>query len=134
YKAKADWLSYYFKEVRPWSPSSYVDRRELWVKVFAIPLHVWGESLFKVIGEKYGEFLDFDDNTASRAKLDVARLKIATNFRGSIDEPLLIKALGVTYSLWVVEDKGFDPVYFQGSKHDDQELSWANSSNFPAVA
>ncbi|MCI33429.1 DUF4283 domain protein, partial [Trifolium medium] len=62
-KAKADWLIHYFREVSPWLPSSFVDRRETWVKVYGIPLHVWGENLFKVIGRKYGEFLDFDNNT-----------------------------------------------------------------------
>ncbi|PNX81334.1 hypothetical protein L195_g037352 [Trifolium pratense] len=39
-RAKSDWLVYYFKEVRPWSPSSFVDRRDTWVKVYGIPLHV----------------------------------------------------------------------------------------------
>ncbi|MCI71192.1 LRR receptor-like kinase, partial [Trifolium medium] len=56
--------------------------RETWVKVYGIHLHVWGENLFKAIGSKYGEFLDFDNNTASRAKLDVARIKISTSFIG----------------------------------------------------
>ncbi|MCI28653.1 hypothetical protein A2U01_0049855, partial [Trifolium medium] len=39
-KAKVDWLTYYFKEVRPWSPSCFVDRRVTWVKVHGIPLHL----------------------------------------------------------------------------------------------
>jgi hypothetical protein len=64
------------------------------VKVFGIPLHAWGENLFKFIGRKYGEFLNFDNNTASRAKLDVAMIKILTRFGRSIDEPLKIMALG----------------------------------------
>jgi hypothetical protein len=65
------------------------------VKVYGIPLHVWGENLFKAIGSRYGEFIDFDNNTASRAKLDVARIKMATGFCGEIDDALKIMALGL---------------------------------------
>jgi RNA recognition motif-containing protein len=86
WKSRADWITYYFREVYPWSPSCYADRRDTWVKVFGIPLHVWGDNLFKAIGGMYGEFLDYDNNTASRAKLDVACLKISTSFRGNIDD------------------------------------------------
>ncbi|KAK2434439.1 zinc finger CCCH domain-containing protein [Trifolium repens] len=133
-KAKADWLCYYFKEFRPWLPSLYVDRRETWVRVLGIPLHAWGENLFKEIGRKYGEFLDFDESTASRAKLDVARLKIATSLRGFIDDAVQIKVLGVYYTIWVVEDKVSQPVFVQGSGMEDQECSWVDSLKFPAEA
>ncbi|MCH99173.1 DUF4283 domain protein, partial [Trifolium medium] len=89
---------------------------------------------FKVVGGRYGEFLDFDENTASRAKLDVARIKIATRLRGNIDDPLKIKALGVLYTIWVVEDKSSEPVFNQGSRVEEQEYSWVGTSNFPAEA
>ncbi|MCI34849.1 hypothetical protein A2U01_0056070, partial [Trifolium medium] len=128
-KSKADWLCYYFKEVKPWSPSVYADRRDTWVKVFGIPLHAWGENLFKGIGGIYGEFLDFDEETASRSKLDVARIKIATSFIGSIDDPVKITVLGVIYTIWVVEEKGFAPALFHGSRIENQERSWVESFN-----
>ncbi|PNY16690.1 hypothetical protein L195_g013415 [Trifolium pratense] len=133
-KAKADWLTYYFKEVRPWSPSSFVDKRKTWVKVYGIPLHVWGESLFKAIGNKYGEFIDFDNNTASRAKLDVARIKISTNFRGNIDDSLVVQALGVLYTLQIVEQNIREHVFHQQQLNGEQECSWVESSNFPGEA
>ncbi|GAU18663.1 hypothetical protein TSUD_124960 [Trifolium subterraneum] len=124
WNSKADWIRYYFKEVNPWLPSSFVDRRDLWVKVYGIPLHVWSENLFKVIRGKYGEFLDYDDCTASRAKLDIARIKISTSFRGFIDDPLNIMALGVTYSLRVVEEKNLENVFFQRDRDEEHEQSW----------
>jgi RNA recognition motif-containing protein len=40
WKARVDWITYYFREVFPWSPSCYADRRNTWVKVYGIPLHV----------------------------------------------------------------------------------------------
>ncbi|PNX57744.1 hypothetical protein L195_g058846, partial [Trifolium pratense] len=93
-----------------------------------------GESLFKAVGGKYGEFLDFDDNTASRAKLDVARIKISTCLRGCVDDLLKIKALGVVYTIWVVEDKGYHPTFGIGSRCEEQEYSWVESNNLPAEA
>ncbi|WJX65781.1 hypothetical protein P8452_50404 [Trifolium repens] len=127
WKTKVDWISYYFREVSPWTPSCFADRRETWVKVFGVPLHVWGETLFKAIGGVYGEFLDFDNNTAARSKLDVACLKIATDFRGKIDENVCIKALGVIYSLRVVEEKVFEEGFLHGERFDDHQNSWVES-------
>ncbi|MCI38605.1 DUF4283 domain protein, partial [Trifolium medium] len=59
-KAKEDWLCYYFKDVKPWSSDAFNDRREVWVKVLGVPLHVWSESFFKQVGARFGEFVDFD--------------------------------------------------------------------------
>ncbi|KAK2410383.1 zinc finger CCCH domain-containing protein [Trifolium repens] len=132
-KSRADWMCYYFKEVKPWTPSSFVDRRDTWVKVRGIPLHAWGESLFKLIGGKYGEFLDFDEAIASRSKLDVARIKIATGFRSYIDELIKIKVLEVCYTIWVEEDKSFLS-QCQGVMEEAREPSWVESSNAPAEA
>jgi hypothetical protein len=101
------------------------------VKVYGIPLHVWGENLFKAIGGKYGEFLDFDNSTASRAKLDIACLKIATDFRGKIDESVMIKAMGVCYTLRVVEDKIVERGFFCGERLVERESSWVESVNCP---
>ncbi|MCH81454.1 RNA recognition motif, partial [Trifolium medium] len=132
--SKPDWLTYYFKEVRPWSPSSFMDRRIAWVKVYGIPLHVWGENLFKAIGRKYGEFLDFDENTASRAKLDVARIKISTNFRGCIDDPLKVKVVGSVYNLRIVEERGMEEVFNHGDRMEENVFRWGESSKFPGEA
>ncbi|GAU17929.1 hypothetical protein TSUD_330530 [Trifolium subterraneum] len=134
WNSKADWMRYYFKDVSPWRPSSFVDRRDIWVRVYGIPLHVWGENLFKVIGGKYGEFLDFDNCTASRAKLDIARIKISTNFRGYIDDPVNILAMGVTYSLRVVEEKEWNNVGFEREIDDEQERCWEESPCSPKAA
>ncbi|MCI50757.1 hypothetical protein A2U01_0072001, partial [Trifolium medium] len=40
----------------------------------------------------------------------------------------------VVYSLWISEEKGFEPVLIHGGRDEEQELSWVESSNFPAEA
>jgi hypothetical protein len=131
WRSRVDWITYYFREVFPWAPACFANRRDTWVKVFGIPLHVWGENLFKVLGGKYGEFLDFDNKTASRAKLDVACLKISTNFRGKIDDQVQIKAMGVVYTLRVVEDETVELGFHHGERFQDEERSWVESVNCP---
>jgi hypothetical protein len=87
---------------------------------------------FKAIGGFYGEFLDYDNSTASRSKLDVACLKISTKFRGNIDESVHIKALGVIYSLRVVEDKVMEYGFHHGERLEERDCSWVESVNYPA--
>jgi hypothetical protein len=104
------------------------------IKVFGIPLHVWGERLFKAIGGVYGEFLDIDNDTASKAKLDVACLKLATDFRGKIDETVRIRAMGVIYPLRVVEEKVLEYGNCHGERFEERENSWVDSVHRPLEA
>jgi hypothetical protein len=83
---------------------------------------------------KYEGFIDFDSNTASRVKLDVARIKIATDFRDGIDEPLVITTLGVLYTLCIVEEKGIVHSLYGGERFDEEEDSWVESVNIPMEA
>jgi hypothetical protein len=126
WKDRIEWISYYFREVQPWSPNCFADRRDTWVKVYGIPLHIWGENLFKAIGGKYGEFLDFDNNTAAKTCI-----KISTDFRSAIDDPVIARALGVNYTLRVVEEKVIEQGFYQGELMEDEECSWVASVNNP---
>jgi RNA recognition motif-containing protein len=75
-KSKNECLHYYFSELKPWNPGLIATHREVWVQVYDIPLHIWGEELFKMVGKKLGVFMDFDKETARMVRFDVARLKI----------------------------------------------------------
>lgn len=74
------------------------------MKIFGIPLHVWEEGFFKLLGDKFGMFLDFHELTVSRNRLDVAQILVSTARMGFIDEHLRISVMGEVYTLWVVED------------------------------
>ncbi|KAK2426552.1 hypothetical protein QL285_025211 [Trifolium repens] len=130
-KAKEDWLTYYFKVVKPWTANMFNDRREVWVKVLGVPLHVWGESFFKLVGAHFGEFVDFDADTASRSRLDVARIKISTPCRSEIDVAVQVKALGCLYQVWVVEEKSMESLWVKDRRDEDEEYSYANSVAVP---
>jgi hypothetical protein len=133
-KAKEDWLNYYFKVVRPWSAEIFNDRRVVWVKVVGVPLHVWGENFFKLVGSRFGEFVDFDADTASRARLDVARIKISTPCRGLIESTVQVSALGCLYEVWVTEEKHQDLPWLRGRREEEDEYSYVESAAFPKRA
>ncbi|GAU34283.1 hypothetical protein TSUD_321290 [Trifolium subterraneum] len=105
-KSKKETIEYYFMEVKPWNPGLFAVQREVWVQVYGIPLHIWGEDLFKKVGDKLGGFLDFDYKTTSMAIFDVARLKILSASWACIDAIIKVEVEGVCFNLWVVEERG----------------------------
>lgn len=103
-KAHEMWWRGMFLSVKKWSPQCVAGKRRLWLKVFGIPLHVWDEELFKAIGNFFCEFLDFDEDTIGRRRLDFARINVRTSRRGLIDEEIRIRVMGPVHKLWVVEE------------------------------
>jgi len=51
-----------------------------------------------------GNFLDINANTTGRRRLDFARVFIATDKCGFIDQCVKIKVMGELFSIWVMED------------------------------
>jgi hypothetical protein len=133
-KAKEDWLNYYFKEVRPWETNIFNNQREVWVKVLGVPLHVWGESFFKQVGARFGEFVDFDADTASRSRLDVARIKLITPCRSLIDTEVQISAMSCVYKVWVVEEKAPELTWCRNRRGEGDDYSYEESAVHPKRA
>jgi hypothetical protein len=133
-RGREDWLTYYFKEVKPCSANIFNDRREVWVKVMGVSLHVWGESFFKLVGARFGEFIDFDADTASRSRLDVAQIKISTPCRSLIDTAVQVSALGCLYQVWVVEEKRLEVPWVKECREEDEEYIYVNSAVYPNKA
>lgn len=63
----------------------------------------------KKVGNLFGSFLNFDEETASRKRLDVANILISTKKMGRIDEWVSIKVMGAVFKVWVVE--GVTPTF-----------------------
>ena len=66
-----NWWNATFKRAKRWSPERFVFSRKVWLNVFGIPLHAWDEPLFKLLRSKFGAFLDFDEATINRKRLDI---------------------------------------------------------------
>lgn len=83
-KSHEMWWWGMFKSVKKWSLQCVAVKIRIWLKVLGIPLHVWDGELFKTIRAFLGEFLDFDEDTIGRRRLDLARILV-------IREVLLMK-------------------------------------------
>jgi len=101
-----EWWESMFSKISKWSPNKVAVRRSVWLKVMGIPLHVWEEPTFKALGSLFGVFLDFDEVTISKKRLDWARIKVSTGRKFFIDEQVNISVMGAVYGLWVVEEGG----------------------------
>jgi hypothetical protein len=93
--------------INRWTPNMVYSKRELWVNMRGIPLHVWGEATFRVIANRCGRFLTIDSGTKNRSRLDVARVKIEAPLLGSIDYSFKLVVQGAFYWVRVVEEGGF---------------------------
>ncbi|GKV05044.1 hypothetical protein SLEP1_g17093 [Rubroshorea leprosula] len=74
----ADWLSQWFSEVRPWTPSMVAKERFVWVRCQGAPLHAWGPGFFNSMASVWGTFICLDDSTSKKRRFDVARFLIST--------------------------------------------------------
>jgi hypothetical protein len=105
-RSKNECLEYFFSELRPWAPNIVSVHRETWIQVFGIPLHIWGEDFFKQVGSKLGVFLDYDEETASMRRFDVARIWIQTDICAAIDTVIKVDVEGMIFNVRVVEERG----------------------------
>ncbi|GAU30796.1 hypothetical protein TSUD_355220 [Trifolium subterraneum] len=104
-RRNSECLEFFFSEVKPWEPGLVAKQRETWVQVVGIPLHIWGEDFFKLVGAKLGEFLDFDEETVNMASFDIARLKIRTKTLTSIDSEFNVEVEGMVFQIGVMEER-----------------------------
>ena len=82
------------------------ESRMVWLNVYGIPLHVWDKPLFKKIGDFFGKFVDFDEDTIGRVRLDVARIRVSMVRKSLLDEIIKLRVMGSVFRLWVVEEGG----------------------------
>lgn len=118
------WWDGLFVDIKPWTPNLVSKKRVVWLRVLGIPLHFWEESVFKKIGAVFGEFLDFDEGTISRKRLDAAFIKVVTEKRSFINDFMKLRVVGAEFGLWVTEVGAL-----QGSGKEVVERRWEADSS-----
>jgi hypothetical protein len=104
-KFNSGWWDQCFSKILPWKPNFVSESREIWIQIYGIPLHAWEEGSFKMVAGRFGVFVDFDEATVAKQRLDVARVKLRTVRRGMIDTVLQLKVQGSSFDVWVVEER-----------------------------
>jgi hypothetical protein len=68
------WWCSLFERLVPWSPLLTSNNRATWIKCFGIPLHAWGNDLFRAVAFKYGRFIEVDEQSKNMLRCDFARI------------------------------------------------------------
>jgi hypothetical protein len=103
---KKGWWGGLLFDIKRWTPNMVYSKREIWVEVFGVPLHAWGESTFRSLANRCGRFLAVDIPTRNRSRLDVARVKLEVPLSGLIDFTFKLLVQGAGYNVRVVEERG----------------------------
>ncbi|KAJ4827877.1 hypothetical protein Tsubulata_039670 [Turnera subulata] len=101
-----DWIPLWFASFKPWENGDRAVNRRCWVEVRGLPLHVWSQECFELIGSAFGSLVRVHSMTEHRQNLSAANLEIITDHGGIIVKALELKVLGQSYNVEVVEGHG----------------------------
>lgn len=85
--------------IERWSPNSQfkntkIEYRQSWIGVEGLPLNLWNENIFRLIGRKCRGLLDIARSTSQMTCLSHAQLKMQGNEGGFIQETLELSCWG----------------------------------------
>ncbi|GAU24086.1 hypothetical protein TSUD_388790 [Trifolium subterraneum] len=100
------WWCTWFDRFEEWSPELVSHHRSTWLRCFGVPLHAWGDALFRSIAFKHGVFIEVDSPTKNMLRGDMARIKIVTKKLTLIDSSMSVLVLGKTFVIRVMEEGG----------------------------
>jgi hypothetical protein len=114
------WWEGLMEDLQPWSPLMVTTKRELWVRIYGVPLQLWNDRVFSSILKPCGEVIGLDEETRGRARFEVARVKISAPLLGDIDFSQEIISQGMKFVIRVVEERGGPLEFIHDSREEDQ--------------
>lgn len=121
-----DFFGMLFSDLHQWSAGDVIYERGAWLRVYGTPIHAWNINFFKVCVKDCGRFLNVDECTSDRGRLDFARVLISTS---SVDVLNLTTELlidGHVYAIKLVEEWGCclgEDAFLTEDVTDDTHLS-----------
>jgi hypothetical protein len=100
------WWCTWFEKFEAWSPNAVSNQRLIWLNCFGVPIHAWGEAIFRTIGFKFGTFVGVDAVTKNMERGDIARINILTDKLHLIDSSLAVFVLGKKFVIRIMEEVG----------------------------
>ncbi|XP_058732902.1 uncharacterized protein LOC131604483 [Vicia villosa] len=98
------WWKSWFSDIKRWEEGMVAESRDVWLRIYGIPVHAWKSSFFVALAEVWGSFLCIDERTAKGDVFDVARILV--KIRLDIQTPDAVQANidGKPFNLVVRED------------------------------
>jgi hypothetical protein len=125
---KSTWWEGLLHDFHPWYPSVVSTKREVWVKIFGVPLQLWEEQVFSTITNPWGSFLGMDDDTKGYVRFDRARVKLLSPVLGSIDFTQRIMVHGLCFTFRCMEESG-GPLEFVHIQKEEDQLQWSAAAS-----
>ncbi|XVE60161.1 hypothetical protein DITRI_Ditri05aG0105600 [Diplodiscus trichospermus] len=107
----------WFEFWEEWNHSTTQRKFDVWVSIEEVPLQLWNDHFFKTMGDRWRTFIRLDENTATKKKLDIARILVKVNNRFKIPAVVMVhhreKSFKILVSLEDIEDGQniFDKVF-----------------------
>lgn len=97
---RKEWWELLFVSVKPWQPTDVDPERLLWLKIYGVPCHAWGESLFRSLLDSIGRYVKSDKETMLKLRMDEARICLRYRGRRKCMQPLKWLLMGY-HSLFI---------------------------------
>jgi hypothetical protein len=105
YASNKEWWERWFSSVKPWRPDILPRRRRVWVRLFGVPLHIWGwEGFFKIV-YCFGKLKSLDPETLNHSRYDVARVQLEVASWDMLDKVVEIKVDEEIFIVRMVEER-----------------------------
>lgn len=101
---RKEWWKVWFLEVRHWVPQDVDLERLTWMICKGFPCHAWSNGFFQMISSTLGSFIECDESTFSKVRMDVARIRIGTRCTSVISNILPVSIDGVIFRIYISED------------------------------
>ncbi|XP_058751484.1 uncharacterized protein LOC131624544 [Vicia villosa] len=109
------WWKSWFLEIVKWEERLVDESRDVWIRIFGIPVHSWSADFFVAVANLWGRFISLDETTAKGETFDVARILISVPIAVKILDAVNVVIDEVSFKFnfvseedWVVDDEGED--------------------------
>lgn len=103
-KVGETWWKSWFSIVEKWKAGCVDGNRDVWLRIYGVPLHAWCSEFFVSLGECWGRFICLDENTSKGEIFDVARLMVNIPISVKMPDYASVSIDGVIHNLYIRED------------------------------
>ncbi|XP_058775277.1 uncharacterized protein LOC131649535 [Vicia villosa] len=126
------WWKEWFSVIKKWEEGSVDGSRDVWVRIYGIPLHAWTAEFFVELAGSWGRFICVDENTSKGVAFDMARVMVNIPITRNIPETVPVNIDGRLFNLCVREDavgmvRSFPskvPSISSGCGSSESEVDW----------
>lgn len=101
------WIANWFEELKPWDEDPAQIERYVWLECYGLPLNAWNVQSFRAIANKWGQFLEVDNDTLTGNSFEKGKVLIVTENAKKIEDQIQLVVNGKEYMVRVEEVDSF---------------------------